>query len=110
MNKQIAILAIACLVVGLVVAANILPRVLAQELEKKIQSMPSITNATQNQKVVTIYFKCNKPNLSQGEKLEAAGCTSVTNDTTFLIMGSCVASSLKSGGDYENSCNFKPIR
>jgi hypothetical protein len=78
-------------------------------LEQKIQSMPSITNATKNQKTVTVILGCNKPVLS-GEKLEAAGCTSVTNETTFLIMGSCVASSLKSGGDYENSCNFKPIQ
>jgi hypothetical protein len=112
MNKQIAILATACLVVSLVVAANILPRVLAQtasrELEKEIQSLP-ITNATKNQKTVTYIFVCNKQVLSQGEKLEG-NCKLAASKTQFPIIGVCAVSSLQSGKDLEDSCDFKPIR
>jgi hypothetical protein len=70
MNKQIGILAVGCLAVSLIVAANIVPRVFAQdEFEKKIQSMPA-TNATGNEKSSLWIISCNVPNIPQGQKLE----------------------------------------
>lgn len=112
MNKQIAIFAAACLVVSLVISANILPRVFAQapgEFEKNIQSMSSITNATKNQKIVSIPFICNTPALSQGVKWEDH-CKQATNETTYLFMANCPAISIQSGKDLEGSCDLKPVR
>jgi hypothetical protein len=115
MNKQIAILATACLVVSLVMVANILPRVLAQpapgELEK--QTLSSITNATKNQKTFTFPVRCDVPVLSQGAKWEdhcKLGTGTATNETTFPLMAVCVVSMLESGKGYEESCDLNPIR
>jgi hypothetical protein len=114
MNKQIAIFAASCLVVSLVVAANILPRVIAQgapgELEKKIQSMPSMTNATKNQKIVSFVVLCNVPIVSQGVKWEAQGCKTPDDAKTYPFMATCAATSVQSGQELELSCDLKPIR
>jgi hypothetical protein len=113
MNKQIAIFATACLVVSLVITANILPRVLAQvtgELEKQIQSMPSLTNATKNQKTLAFPVICDVPVLSQGAKWEGH-CNLATNETaTYPFMATCAADSVQSGKELEASCDLKPIR
>jgi hypothetical protein len=111
MNKQIAIFATACLVVSLVIAANILPRVLAQggELESKMQSLPSFTNATNNQKTVTFILLCNVPAMSQGVKWEDQGCKRVDEAKIYPYMAQCASASIQSKG-LEASCDLKPIR
>jgi hypothetical protein len=118
MNKQIAILATACLVVSLVVAANILPRVLAQvgigELEKKMQPMQqakATINATTNQKTTSFPVICNVPSLPQGVKWEDH-CELATNQTTFLFTATCNAPNIltRTGTDLEDHCDLKPLR
>lgn len=110
MNKQIAIFATTCLVVSLVMAANILPRVLAQvtgELEKQVQSKHSITNATKNQKVTTFPVICDGVP-SQGEKWEDQNCKMVTNQTVFMAL--CSSEAIQAKNDLEKGCDLKPIR
>jgi hypothetical protein len=113
MNKQIAIFSTAFLVVSLVVAANILPRVLAQiapgELEQKMQAKPSFTNATANQKTVTSIILCNAPNMSQGVKFEALNCKPPDEAKLWPFMLTCASETIKSKG-LEASCDVKPIR
>jgi hypothetical protein len=110
MNKQIAIFATACLVVSLFIAGNILPRVVAQrELEKSIQSNPSLANSTKSEKIVSFPVICNVPTMSQGAKWEDHGCKLPNEVKAYPYMASCVAADTQSK-DLEGICDLKPIR
>jgi hypothetical protein len=111
MNKQIAIFVTACLTVSLIIAANILPRVLAQNqnqnntIEQRLKSSASITNATKSQKTFTIYPVCDKP-LSQGASLENNNCKT----DKFVYKADCVSADVQGNKDLEKSCDFKLLR
>jgi hypothetical protein len=108
MNKQIAIFATACLVVSVVIAGNILPRVFAQQLENAVRSNPSMTNATTTEKITSFVVLCNKPHISQGVKWEDEGCKTLSGGT-YAFMALCPTSAIQSE-DYEPKCDLKPIR
>jgi hypothetical protein len=112
MNKQIAIFATACLTVSLVIAANILPRVLAQTqnqnstIEQELLSKASLTNATKSQNTFTYYTACGKP-LSHGTSLEDADCTT----KKFIYQGTCPSSAAQANTDVaEKKCDYKLLR
>src|SRR5437867_2903988 len=108
MNTQIAILATACLVVSLVIAGNMLPRVFAQQLENAVRAKSSMANATTTEKITSFVVLCTKPNIQSGVKWEDEGCKTLT-EGTYPFMAVCPTSVIQSE-DYEPKCDLKPIR